>query len=223
MLGLSIRSHHRPGQVSSARQSPWDSLGCRLYDFRVEFSLCSCSRNAWGPNVLGQIAQLSVLVLGSMPAPVAVRGFCVTLTGGDRRTDLARNLFQKNSRFKAIPSMLSLSIACLQMLTQEPLIIAIINNSIYGVHPRCQALLSALFAAPRWKPGTLLPQLFRWKLRFLEPSLLLGWFAPGSGGLYSSWLQCEAWPSPWNYFCCHLLGLACASLGGAVGLACGNG
>lgn len=114
VLGLSIWSHHRPGQVSSARQSPWDSLGCRLYDFRVAFSLCSCSPNAWGPNVLGQIAQLSVLVLGSMPAPVAVRGFCVTLTGGDRRTDLARNLFLKNSRFKAIPSMLSLSIACLQ-------------------------------------------------------------------------------------------------------------
>lgn len=93
---------------------PMDSLGCRLYDFRVEFSLCSCSPNAWGPNVLGQIAQLSVLLLGSMPAPVAMRGFCVTHTGSDRRTDLARNLFLKNSRFKAIPSMLSLSIACLQ-------------------------------------------------------------------------------------------------------------
>lgn len=156
-----------PSQTRSGVQyktEPMDSLGCRLYDFRVEFSLCSCSPNAWGPNVLGQIAQLSVLLLGSMPAPVAMRGFCVTLTGGDRRTDLARNLFLKNSRFKAIPKH-AVSLNCLPpMLMQEPLIIAIINNSIYGVHPRCQALLSALFVAPRWKPGTLLPQLFRWKL-----------------------------------------------------------
>lgn len=78
------------------------------------FLFAAVTPSAWGPSGLGQITQLLVLVLGSMPAPVAMRGFCVTFTGGDRRADLAHNLFLKNSRFKATPSMLSFSIACLQ-------------------------------------------------------------------------------------------------------------
>lgn len=59
--------------------------------------------NAWGPSGLGDAAQLSVLVLGSVPAPVAMRGFCVTLTGGDRRPDLAHNLLLKKQSIQGHP------------------------------------------------------------------------------------------------------------------------
>lgn len=50
---------------------------------------------AWDPSGPGYTAQLSALVLGSVPAPAAMRGFCVTLTGSDRRPDLAHNLLLK--------------------------------------------------------------------------------------------------------------------------------
>lgn len=79
------------------------------------FPFAAVTPNARDSSGLGQTAQHSLLVPGSMPAPVAVRGFCVTLAGGDRGTDLAHNLFLK----KTVDSRPPLACCLSQLLASD--------------------------------------------------------------------------------------------------------